>query len=170
MIVIYSKLVGLPVFEIKTQKKLGQVKELVFNKSNFAINGILIRASSFLSKENAISASDIVEVSSQAILVNDEDALMNLNDSIRLKNAVKEGQYGIGQQVVTKSGNKIGRVIDLYISTDAMTVIKFLVKGLLSERIIFAHTIVEIKKRKIVIKDDFEAIKSASPATEGCLI
>jgi uncharacterized protein YrrD len=150
MIVPYSKIIGLDVFDLKNQLKIGRVKEIVFQKKDFKISGIILENSFFERNVKVISNIDIVDISPQGVVVKDSDSVSNLKESVRLAEAVKEGMRGVDQKVVTKTGKSLGRVVDLYISAETLLISKIFVKNIFSERIISSNAILEIKKRKII--------------------
>ncbi len=163
MILPYTKIVGLPVFDFKNQQKVGEISDLIFSHKDFNISGVILERSFFDRKTKVASSADIVDLSSQGVIVNDEEAILILDENVRLKAAIHSGYHGIRQKVVTKSGKGLGRVIDLFISTEMLQVSKIHVKSILSERIISATAVIEIKKRKIIVKDNFETVKMGVP-------
>lgn len=163
MILPYTKIVGLPIFDFKNQQKVGQVSDLIFSPKDFKISGVILERSFFDRKAKVASSADIVDLSSQGVIVNDDGAILILDENVRLKEAIRSGHHGIGQKVVTKGGKSLGRVIDLFVSTEMLQVSKIHVKNILSERIISSTAVVEIKKRKIIVKDNFETVKMGVP-------
>lgn len=174
MLIPYTKLIDANIIESKGQTRLGQVYDFVILKSELKVGGILTKSKSILTKKNkAISISDIEEITSgrHVVIVRDQDALSDLSELIRLNEAFKKGYAGIGQKVQTRSGKKIGKVFDYLIQSDTFVIRKFYVKGLFSERIIASSNVVEMTDdRRIIIKDDYAAVKLTSPAVESSVI
>lgn len=164
MIVTYKKLLKAPIMELKTQTKLGIVDDFVFNKTNFNLSAVLLKPSGFSLKQKylVVSASDIVELNNQTVIAKDEECLVDIESTIRIKEAVKEGYFGLNQKVVTKSGKKIGVAEDFYINSDTLSIVKIYVKTLLSERLISVDNVLEIKGKKIIIKDDYATGQAVS--------
>jgi len=171
MILTYTKIINLPAMELKNQSRLGEVCDVAFNKTNFKISGFLVKTSGFsiLNKLMVISATDIVELSGEALLAKDKDALIEMNEAIRIKESVGKGYSGIRQSVYTKSGKRLGKVTDFFVESDSLIATKMVVNGMMSERLIPTNHIIEFKKNRIIIKDDFE-LASASPALASNLI
>lgn len=171
MLLPYSKIVGSPIIDLKTQSKLGEVSEIVIKKSDISLHGLILRGSSILSrKTNVVAASDIVEIIKGAVVVSDIDSVVDFDEAIRLKEAFLKGFHGIGQKVVTKNGKTIGKVFDYLVQSDTNLIVKFYVKNLLSEKIIGRNSVISFEKNKIVIKDDFEEIRIAAAVVESSLV
>lgn len=171
MLTSYSKIVNSTVYELKTQTKLGEVLDLTIQKSDFSISGIIMKRLPFsLGKNKVVSVSDVLEVNRGAVVVNDVNAAIDIDEAVRIKEAYYNGLSGIGQKVVTKSGKKVGNVYDYVIDAQSFKILKLYIKNLFSERIISSNSIIAVEKNKIVIKDDFEAAKLTSPAIKASVI
>ncbi len=171
MIVIYSKLIGLPIMELKTQTKLGNVEEIVFNKTNFKISGLVTKSSiiPFINKTTIVASSDLIEISNEALIAQNCDSVISLDESPRIKELIKGGYHGINQKVYTKSGKYIGKVHDLYLETSTFEVVKILVRNIITERLIGANQIIEVKGKKIYIKDDYEISRTKPSFAEAVI-
>ena len=170
MILPYTKIVGLDIFDLKNQSKVGTVKDIVIQKKDFKISGIILENSVFNRDTKVVNQADIVDISAQGVVIRDNDAVSNLKENVRIGDAIKEGMHGIGQKVVTKSGKSLGRVVDLFILSETLEIPKFYVKNIFGERIIARTAIVDIKKRKIIVKENFETEKASMPEISASLI
>jgi len=164
MILPYTKIIGLPVFDFKNQSQIGTVKDVIIQAKDFKVSGFILESSIFDRKTKVISSTDLIDIASQGVIANDEDAVSTTEENVRLKDAIKSGYHGIGQKVVTKSGKGIGKVIDLFISSETLEISKIHVKSVFIERIISRSAIIEIKKKKIIVRDNFEAVQTGVPA------
>ncbi len=170
MILPYTKIVGLDVFDLKNQSKVGVVKDIVIQKKDFKISGIILENSIFNRDAKVVSHADIVDISTQGVVIRDSDAISSLKENVRIGEAIKEGMHGIGQKVVTKSGKSLGRVVDLFILSETLEIPKFYVKNIFGERIIARTAIVDIEKRKIIVKENFETEKASMPEISTSLV
>jgi len=162
MLIPYTKIIGSPIYELKTSAYAGNVSEVIFDFDELKIAGLLVKKNKIFTKKNyAISAVNIVELSTNdpAVIIDNEDNLEELKELVRLNKKYQNGEFGIGQKVETKSGKYIGKVFDILFDTESLEIKKFYVKSLMSERIITVHIIISVNTKKIVIKDDFEAVK-----------
>ena len=165
MLVNHSKLIGSPVIELKTQTNVGRVSDFVISKHELKISGIVLDRALF-STVNAISASDIVEMAPNIVVVHDQKAVAPLNEAIRVNDAYREGFHGLYQKAVTKSGKTIGVVFDYLIDSGTLTIAKFYVRALVREKIIAAQSVIELRGKKLVIKDDFEKVPAEPSVVE----
>jgi uncharacterized protein YrrD len=171
MIVSFSKLIGAPIFELKTQTKLGFIIDIVIKKSDVSIYGLIAKTSlAPFSRAKTISETDILEISNDGIIVEDEKAISDMTETIRLKEAFDGGLHGVGQKVKTKSGKNIGKVFDYLIRADDLTITKIYLKNLFSERIIPTSAIVEIKGRQITINNDYDLVNVKSNCVEAEMV
>lgn len=171
MLVPYSKIIGSRIVELKTQTEIGEVFELIIQKNDISIAGIIPKSQSVWPKNTfVISSNDITEITSGVAIVNDEDSIVPIDEAVRLKKQIKEGYLGVGQKIYTKSGKYIGKVFDYIVNGETLTITKFYAKYFFVEKIIPFSSIISIKKNIIIIKDDFEFVKIASPAIETSII
>lgn len=170
MILPYTKIVGLDIFDLKNRQKVGKIKEVVIQKKDFKISGIILENSIFDRNMKLVSSTDIVDISPQGIVIRDSDSISSSKENVRLALAIKEGMHGIGQKVVTKSGKQLGKVVDLFISTETLEIAKIHVKNIFAERIISKTAIVDIEKRKIIVKENFEAARLSTPEVSASLV
>lgn len=165
MLVNHSKLIGSSVIELKTQTNVGRVSDFVISKHELKISGIILDRTIF-STVNAISASDIIEIAPNIVIVHDQKAVAPLKEAIRMNDAYREGFHGLYQKVVTKSGKTIGIVFDYLVDSSTLAIVKFYVRALVREKIIAAQSVIELRGKKLIIKDDFEKIASRSSVVE----
>lgn len=162
MVTLYSKIVGAPVFEMVNQEKVGTVFDLIYDPEKLSLAGIILNKDIFNRKTSVVSIHNLVEIATKdvAILVDNFDAIQNLDDLVRLKAKTEKDFCGIGQKVFTKNGQYIGKVYDILVDSHSFELKKFYVKNLLSDRIIAHNVVVEFEPKRIVIKDDFETGKA----------
>jgi len=165
MLILRSKLIGMPIVDLRSQSRLGNIGDLILNDTDVNLSGIALRGN-FGKDIRIILPAEVLEISKGIILVNDEDSITKTKDNIRINKLVNDQFYGIGQKVFTKSGKYIGRIHDLLIDSLDFRIAKFYVKSFLRERILSSNLILEIKGKRIIIKDDFE-LSRISQATEA---
>jgi len=167
MIVLYSQIKNSSLLSLDEQKNLGQVFDLVLQKSDMSIKGFLARTNSLLPTKKTVSKADIIEISNNAVVVRDDSALVDLDELPQIKQAIKSKLVGINQKVVTKSGKKIGNVYDYTIDSQSMLLTSIYIKSMFSDRIISRTAIISLEGKKITIDDDFEVIKNAQAVPEA---
>lgn len=170
MLLPYTKIIGGFIVDLRGFTNLGNIFELVYSDEKLAVSGVLTKTGGFFGRKiKAVSSVDILEISSKTVaaLVDDEDVIVDLDEVVRLKKNFEDGYFGIGQSVVTQSGKSLGKVYDLLIDSVDLTIHKFYVKDLFSDRIIATKQIVGWDgPKKLVVKDNTETIKVASPTPE----
>ncbi|MFA4995801.1 MAG: PRC-barrel domain-containing protein [Patescibacteria group bacterium] len=170
MIFPYTKIVKLEVFDLKNQRGVGAVKEIIIQKKDFKISGIILE-NSFLDRGiKIVNSTDIVDISPEGVVINDSDSISSPKENVRLAEAIKDGLYGIGQKVVTKDGKSLGRVNDLFVSTETLMISKIFIKNIFSERVIPSSAIVEIKGKKIIVKNNFETVRVSVPEISASVV
>ncbi len=166
MITRYSQILNSPVVTLDEQQNLGIVSDIVLNKTDLTIKAFLIKTMPIIPLYKVISFSDVVEIASNAILVQNDKAISDMKDSIRVKEAIKSRTHGVRQRVYTKSKKFIGIVYDYTIHAETGKIMKFYLKTIFSERIIGTETVNEFVGKRIIIEDDFETISNKNTELE----
>ena len=164
MIIKYSQVIHSPVVEMKSQTNLGVASDLVIQKSDLTVKAVIIRCGFLKSLTRVAAASDIVEINSGSVILNDDNSLTTVSEALRIKEAVQAKMHGVGQYVRTKSGKTLGRVHDYTIDNATTTIQKLYVKSFFSDRIIPVSAIISFEGQIITVKDDFELISNTDPA------
>ncbi len=169
MIIPYSKIANAKVLALRTQTVLGEVADLVIKKNDLSLYGLILKKPSLgvFAKPKAIASLDIIEIGNGLVLVNDSESIIELVEAIRIKKALEEGFCGIEQKVVSKSGKRLGKVYDYLVESPDYRIIKFYVKGTLTERIIPSSAVIKMEGKKIIVQDDFEPVKPGVRAIEA---
>lgn len=170
MLINYSKIINSNIVEIKTQSKLGQISDLIIQKTGLKISGMTLKRGFLERNTRVINTTDIVGLANGAVVVQDEDSVSVLNDNVRMKESYDDGFRGIHQRVVTKSGKNIGIVFDYLVESETLSIAKFYIRTLLSEKIIGISQVVEFSGKKLIIKDETEKTKIATPELETSIV
>jgi len=168
MMSLYSKIINSPVVELKTQTQIGVVDDLIIHKTKLEVYGVILKKTSFLNfnEIKVISGTDILEMNSQAVVVNNNDAIIPLSEAIRLKDAIDQKYYGIYQRIVSKKGKNIGLVYDYLVDSTTQNITKLYCRTLLNEKIIPVHSVIKMEGKKIIIKDELETKQIVDQAVE----
>jgi len=166
MITRYSQILNSPVITLDEQVNLGVVSDIVLNKTDFTIKAFLVRTMPIIPIRKVVSFSDVVEVASNAVLVQNDDSICDMRDSVRVREALKAKAHGIGQRVYTKSRKFIGVVYDYTIHSETGKIMKLYVKTWISDRIIGTETVYKIDGKRIIIEDEFETISNKNTEME----
>lgn len=164
MIIKYSQIIHSPVLELRGQTRLGVATDLVIQKSDLIIKAVIVKNGLFNINTKVATNTDIVELNSGSVILRDDDSLVTLAYAERIREAIADKMYGIGQSVKTKSGKYIGKVYDYTIDNATCSIQKLFAKSLLDDRIISVSSITKFEGKNITVKDDFELITAAGPA------
>jgi len=156
-----KSLSNLPIKSLESGNILGYIKETIIDPENCQLLGFLVYNSFWSNRQKALSFRDIYKFSYQEILVRSDQVITELEEIVRIKNIVEEKRFIIESKVFTQSGKKLGKVSDFVIDTDLGLMVKIYVEkkelwGIMGDLLIIsAEQILEIKPRKIIIKDNF---------------
>ena len=151
MVIELSELVGLTV-RSTANKPLGKVDFCIFNGKTATLIGFQIARSGVLKKFAGISFSDLIDLSRDELVIENEAKLMpKLNEFDALYKT-----YGpvVGVSAQTESGERLGRVQDLYIETNTGAIARYHLRHFFQERIIPQQFLVAITPERVVFKDE----------------
>lgn len=164
MILSYLKVIGNPIVDLRSQLKLGKISDIVLDNENFKVAAFAIHEGGIFSKNfKVVLGEEVVQILKDGLIINDESEIISVNDVARIEALVNKKSYGINQEVVTKSGKKIGKVYDFFVDSATLSITKFCVKNIFSDRLISPRLIKEFDGRTITINDEYESI--ALPVT-----
>ncbi|MBI3495638.1 PRC-barrel domain-containing protein [Candidatus Berkelbacteria bacterium] len=161
-LVLASSLLKLPVGTLQPPVKIGKVKDVVIDPKGGRFLGVTVSVS-LLQPPLFVSTSDMLAVDHAGVVIKSEEALVEINEIVRAKEALREGIRLIGLRVVTTSNKRLGRVSDLVIDLEGERVAKYYVSSWFSERIFPASAVVKITKKELVVESDEALTAVAAP-------
>jgi uncharacterized protein YrrD len=162
MILRYTQIIGLPIFELKDQSLLGYAYECILDNTKNSILGIVLKPGIFSKPKLILLSMDIQKVLKKHIFVRDDGALSEIADLVRVQTLIDNGIFGIGQKVQTESGQNLGRLYDYLVESERLAITKLYIKDLSKERIISAENIISIEPKLITIKDSLNIVEVAN--------
>jgi len=156
----FSNIVGSPIFAEGNIRPLTTVKNLVIDPEN----GKLVALVTDVHRNRIVSYMDIISWG-RVVKVHDGDSIIDGNDVIKVEKLQKEGFEMIGAKVETKKGEVLGKVYNYYMNTSIMNLQRICTaKGFLGllryeTRVISAGDIIEMKRGKIIVKNNFGVVK-----------
>lgn len=163
MQILTSQTANLPLAQTSTQSKVGKVLNPVFEPSSGKILGFQVSVSLF-QKPKIVSISDIVSLDKTALVISDENSILDEEEIIRIAEILKSGITVLDQKAQTEGGQNLGKVSDILIDTATLSITKFYLRGLLQERILSFDKVSKITKEAVIFKDDvLEEIESMEP-------
>ena len=154
MILRYTKIIGLPIFELRGQSRLGLVGDILIDQSGQKISGYLLQTPLLSFQKSRIALSvDIIETLKEVVIVKDEDAIISINEAVLAKKLYQKNYFGLGQRVVTETGLFLGKVYDYLVDNKTLGITKFYLRSLFKETIIPAKNILSFEGQTIIVKD-----------------
>lgn len=157
---LYSKIIGLPVFIQDSIRPVSSVHDLVIDPTNGKIVAFLIDSR----KKLVVSPMDIVSIKN-GIFVRSSEDIIKSDEILRVDSIMREFGSLHDKKVFTENGKHIGKVVDFYVNPSSLVVGKIITaKSLLGiaqydGRIIPASEIIEMKKDRVIVRDDVIAVR-----------
>jgi uncharacterized protein YrrD len=170
MLQLSGMIINRPVMSLRTSSQVGQTLSPIINPDNLKIEGLYCQGQD--RKDQLILVSqDIRDVLPQGVVVNDQEALTDPTELVRLKKTLDLNFELMGKQVFTTDKDKLGKVSDYAIETQSMFIQKIYVSQSLFKSLgggnlgIDRSQIVEITDKKIVVQD----LRQKVPAHAGAV-
>lgn len=155
-----KSLSNLPVVSLESGQTLGFVSNIIIDPDNGKVSGLLSSSNFFWENKKAVAISDIREFTPEAILVKNDESLLKLDELVRIKKVVEQKIFILESNVITESGEKLGKVVDFVINTDLEILVKIYVEKTLGRGlmqgilVIAASQIISIERKKIIVADN----------------
>ena len=164
MVKFISDIMDSVVILFQERIKVGTVKELIVNPDDGFFLGFVV---SQYSKEDdkVVLLKNVKGFGNGIVMIDEYGALSDFNDIVEIEKTYPNNPEILKAKVVTESDQKIGKVADATVSLDSKKLEKIYVEPNLSVRflsnqlIIPKNKIVKIEKKKIIVSDEFIAVK-----------
>ena len=153
----HSKTIQIPVIN-QDGEPLGIIKKILINFDKGKVIGFIIGRNKIISPIDIMTWEDYIKI-------NNKDDIVSETEIIEVKTYIKDKRKIIGSKVITEKGKLLGKVIDYTINSNFYSLEKLIVKKTFlkfikfNKQIIPANEIIEIKKNKIIVKEDTKDIK-----------
>jgi len=159
MLIEFSKIRGLPIFEIENQSHLGELLGFFIDEDEGKIEAAIGKSKGLFRHLKFISAKEFVELSKSALIIQSEESMVTPQEMVRLHKKYKKRAKIIGERVFTKKGDYLGVVNDYVIENSSLSITRIYLSKLFDQRIIHSSAIIKIEEKKIIVKDNFEMAK-----------
>lgn len=159
----FTDLIGASIVIHKTPFQVGRMLELVTDPENGSLIALITTG------RQAIAPIDLCPFEFGRFQVREADVLLEADELIRLQTIPKEKRRLFGKKVITKSGEKLGRVYDLAYDMETFSLLEFLVcrkilfLWTLQKRILSFKDIIEITEKTIIVKDNHKSVIVTNP-------
>lgn len=173
MLINGSSLNNCPVLSLHIGGEIARVAEVVVDPNTLKIIGF--RVTGKLIKDDTgdiLPIESVREFSRMGMIVDSIDELVNGNDVVRLQKILKLNFDLIGMKVVTRKGNKLGKVADFTVEIGGWSIQQLIIqrpalKAFFDPQLIIPRKqIIEVDDYKVVVKDEHEKVKSKVQKTE----
>lgn len=157
MLQLSGMIINRPVLSLRTGTQAATALAPIINPNNLKIEGFFCRTNS--RKQLILITQDIRDVLPQGIVVNDEDALTDQAELVRLKSIITINFELLGKHVETVGKQRLGKVSDYATETSSMFIKKLYVTQPIYKNFnggnlgVDRTQIVEITDKKIVVSD-----------------
>ncbi|HUY53021.1 MAG TPA: PRC-barrel domain-containing protein [Candidatus Dormibacteraeota bacterium] len=164
MLILNSMLQNISIRSLRTGQSLGKTTSFLINPANLKIEALKCNITNSKT-ELFLLNQDIRDISNNIIVINDYDVLSEADDLIRLKSLIDLDFTIIGKPVITKNGQRIGKVREFSIDNIGFYIQKLYVtqplyKNLYGYQLVVDRgQIIEVTNSKIVIKDILQPTK-----------
>lgn len=159
MLQLSATLMNRPVLSLRTGSPVATTTKPIINPNNLKIEGFYCQDRMDRKKQLVLLYQDIRDVIPQGFVVNDYDVLSEPGELVRLQEVLALNFDLLGKQVITASGDKVGKVSDYSTEVTTMFVQKIYVsqsvfKNLMGGNLGIDRTqIVEITNKRIIVHD-----------------
>ncbi len=112
-----KQVIGLPVIELGSGKRLGQVKDLLVD-GDFNVRAILVEPRQLFSASRAILTERIAAVGEDAVMISDRNALQEWDESGAWHSFLNGTSKIKGLPVITSDGQELGSLEDVYFEAE----------------------------------------------------
>ena len=158
MITLGQPLIGRNVLSLRTGGQLGTIEQAIVNPNNLKIEGWFVK-DSFHKRQSILLSKEVRDILLEGFVVNDNEALSDPTELIRMKDILNLHFELLGKLVVTTRRSRLGKVSDYAFEKEGFFIQKLytaqsMLKSLgTSGNIIDRSQIVEISHKNIVVND-----------------
>lgn len=170
MLQLSATFLNCPVLSLRTGSPVATTTKPIINPNNLKIEGFYCQDRMDRKKQLVLLYQDIRDVIPQGFVINDYDVLAEPEELVRLQDVLSLNFELLGKQVVTASGDKVGKVSDYSTEVTTMFVQKIYVsqsvfKNLMGGNLGIDRTqIVEITNKRIIVHDLTQSVPARANA------
>ncbi|MCA9388573.1 PRC-barrel domain-containing protein [Candidatus Berkelbacteria bacterium] len=164
MLIEVKKLKHLPVASMQDEAQIGQVDQVLIHPETGELIGFLIKTGGWFSPKLALSSRDVTSYDYKGIVVRNQDSLVAIDEIQPFKSLLNRKDFWLDKEVITESGDKLGKVNNLIIDTDLEQLAKIHVGSTFGKELILDKAkIVEVTPRVVKVKDLANTNQAAIP-------
>ncbi|MCQ6273581.1 PRC-barrel domain-containing protein [Bacillus sp. V3B] len=119
----FSLLKGLPIFELKTGSKIGEVCDLNIS-NNGLVRGLLVKKGVFFKKTYVINVKNVSSFGFDGVMIEDREVLKPLTEHKEFTFENRRDRL-FGRMMMTNEGERLGMLEDVYFLEEAGTIVGY---------------------------------------------
>ena len=158
MLLLGSRLIGVPIMGLQTGTKLAQTAAPIIDPANLKIVAYVVEGPLLAEKPSLIRIAEVRELSDIGMIIDSSDDFIGLDDVIKINKLYGLGFNLVGMAVVDELNHKLGKVEDYSLEASSFVIQQLhvkrgLVKSLTDTGLLIHRTqIVEINDRFIIVR------------------
>ncbi len=166
-----QEIISLPIISISDGMEIGKVKSIIINADKGAIDYIDVDGGIQSLSTRVIPTENILGIGEYALTIEDETAIIDINKIPAAIDLIQKNVQVKGTKVLTKKGNLIGEIGDIYIDENdvcRISGLEFIADATQKRiRIIPRESVITFGKNLIVVKEDVESSLLDRPTQLG---
>lgn len=176
MLLLGSRLIGVPIMGLQTGTKLAQTSAPVIDPSNLKIVAYVVEGPLLAETPSLIRIADIRELSDVGMIIDSHDEFIGVNDVIKIHKLYDLGFTITGMHVVDETKHRLGKVDDYSLDADSFVVQQLnvrrgVIKSLTDTGLLIHRSqIVEINDREIIVRTTAKRLEPVMQAERRAFI
>jgi len=167
MLISGTKLVGCPILSLHVSGEIARVAEPIVDPNSLKIIGFKVEGKMIRDEiGDVLPATSVREFSRMGMIIDSIDELVQADDVMRISKVLQLNFTLPGLKVVTRKGEKLGKVADYVVDMSTWYVHQIIVqrpfvKAFFDPELTIARNkIVEVTDYEVIIKSEHEKVKS----------
>jgi uncharacterized protein YrrD len=159
-----NSVLGMQVLSRQDGQKIGTVKDIVISKDHTHIVAFILDEGGLFAADTAVGMENVVSFGKDAIIITDSKAVARVDHFPAVKEIMEDRDGLVGKEVFTESGDRKGKVDDIYFDESNGNLVGLELEGKFSPK--GSNSAVQLKPADIVsIGPDAVVINMASVPT-----
>lgn len=155
----------MPVGALEEAKMVGKVHRLAVDPAEQKLIGFTVKTGGYFSKVYSVSISDVIDIDKNGVVISSTEALVPSYEIVRMNDILAKKFSIIGLRVVTRSGEKVGKVENVVIDTNTGDILRVYTTTFARRRVFERSQIEEITFLEVIIRKNKEEVRSSSAKT-----
>lgn len=169
MYILANQLTNLPVMSLQTGQPIATVKHPVVNIANLEVMALACSVGR-RRKQGVVLIRDIRQFATDCVIIDSFDEIEDPHEIVRLREVMARNFNPIDRQVVSETGQRLGKVEDYTINLKTQMLQKLYVHQSLMKSILFSNLVVDrtqiidVSNQQFTVKDTSVREAAMAPA------